>query len=42
MNSQALIMMIAAEGIITAITIYFFVKVLTMPKKKEPDSFTEN
>jgi hypothetical protein len=42
MNSQALIMMIAAEGIITVITIYFFVKVLTMPKKKEPDSYTEN
>lgn len=42
MNTQALIMMIAAEGIITAITIYFFVRVLTMPKKKEPDSYTEN
>jgi hypothetical protein len=42
MNSDALFMMIAAEGIITIVTIYFFVKVLTMPKKQEPDSFTEN
>lgn len=42
MNSDALFMMIAAEGIITIVTIYFFVKVLTMPKKKEPDSYSEN
>lgn len=42
MNADALFMMIAAEGIITIVTIYFFVKVLTMPKKKEPDSYSEN
>lgn len=42
MNADALFMMIAAEGIITIVTIYFFVKVLTMPKKQEPDSYTEN
>lgn len=42
MNSDALIMMIGAEGIITIVTIYFFVKVMTMPKKKEPDSYSEN
>jgi len=42
MNSDALIMMIGAEGIITVITIYFFWLVLTMPKKKEPDSFSDN
>ncbi len=42
MNSDALFMMIASEGIITIVTIYFFVKVLTMPKKKEPDSYSEN
>jgi hypothetical protein len=42
MNSDALIMMIGAEGIIAAVTIYFFAKVLTMPKKQEPDSYNEN
>ena len=42
MNSDALMMMVAAEGIIAIVTIYFFVKVMTMPKKKEPDSYTEN
>ncbi len=42
MNSEALIMMIAAEGIITAVTIYFFYKVLTVPPKPEPDSYSEN
>jgi hypothetical protein len=42
MNTEALVMMIAAEGIIASITIYFFVRVLTIPKKKEPDSFSEN
>jgi hypothetical protein len=42
MNSEALIMMLAAEGIITAVTIYFFYKVLTVPPKAEPDSYSEN
>lgn len=42
MNTEALIMMIAAEGIISAVTIYFFYKVLTVPPKPEPDSYSEN
>lgn len=42
MNTDAIIMMVASEGIITAITIYFFARVLYMPKKKEPDSYSEN
>jgi len=42
MNSEALIMMIGAELIITAVTVYFFVKVLTIPKKQEPDSYSVN
>ena len=42
MNTEALIMMIAAEGIITAVTLYFFWKVLTTPPKSEPDSYSEN
>ena len=42
MNNEALTMMIAAEGIIAAVTLYFFYKVLTVPKKPEPDSYSEN
>ncbi|MFN5357134.1 MAG: hypothetical protein ACK5CT_11060 [Bacteroidota bacterium] len=42
MNADALFLMIASELIITAITIYFFARVLSAPKKKEPDSYTDN
>lgn len=42
MNTDALIMMISSEVIITVVTIYFFYKVLTIPPKPEPDSFSEN
>jgi len=42
MNSSALIMMLVTEVIVTGFTIYYFVKVLKTPPKKEPDSFTEN
>ncbi len=42
MNNDALIMMVGSELVITAITAYFFFRVLVTPKKKEPDSFTDN
>ena len=42
MTSTALFMMVITEGIITAITLYFFWKVLSAPPKKEPDSYSEN
>lgn len=42
MNTSALIMLLAAEGVVTAFTIYFFWKVLKTPPKPEPDSFSEN
>lgn len=42
MNTSALIMMISSIVIITAITAAFFIKVLTTPKHKEPDSYSEN
>lgn len=42
MNNLALIIMIAAQGIVIALTAYFFYKVLTIPPKPEPDSFSEN
>jgi hypothetical protein len=42
MNTEALTLMIASEAIITGITLYFFIRVLVVPKKNEPDSYTEN
>jgi len=34
--------MILAQGTVISITAYFFYKVLTMPPKDEPDSYSEN
>lgn len=42
MNNNALAMMLVTEITITAITFYFFWKVLSTPPKAEPDSFSEN
>ena len=42
MNSEALIIMIVTQGLVTGITLYYFYKVLTTPPKPEPDSFLEN
>lgn len=42
MNSTALIMMLVTQITVTAITAYFFYRVLTTPPKPEPDSFSEN
>ena len=42
MKTEAIITMVAAQGIVTAITLYFFFKVLTMKPKPEPDSYSEN
>ena len=42
MNSSALAMMLVTEVIITAITIYFFWRVLKTPPEPEPDSYSEN
>ncbi len=39
MKTQALIFMISAESIITALTLYFFIRVLLTKPKPEPDSF---
>lgn len=41
MQTQALLFMVTAEVIITALTLYFFIKVLTSKPKDEPDSYTE-
>lgn len=42
MSKEALIMVIAVWTIVPSITVYFFYKVLTTPKKEEPDSYTDN
>ena len=42
MTTSALIMMILVKTTVTSITIYFFTKVLKIPKKPEPDSYTDN
>lgn len=34
--------MICAQGIVISFAAYFFYKVLTMPPKQEPDSYSEN
>ncbi|HOW30696.1 MAG TPA: hypothetical protein PLP88_03955 [Bacteroidales bacterium] len=41
MNTTALLFMIISEAAITALTVYFFVKVLRSKKKGEPDSYSE-
>ncbi len=40
METQPLIFMIVSEAIITMLTVYFFIKVLTTKPRKEPDSYT--
>jgi hypothetical protein len=42
MNTSALIMMITTMVVVTSITAYFFYKVLTIPPRPEPDSYSEN
>lgn len=42
MNTSALITMLLTIVTVTAVTLYFFIKVYRTPPKPEPDSFTEN
>jgi hypothetical protein len=42
MNTGALITMVLTQGIVTSFAVYFFYKVLTIPPRQEPDSFSEN
>jgi len=42
MNTSALITMLVSELVIIAFTAFFFVKILTIPPKAEPDSYSEN
>ena len=34
--------MVCAQGIVVCFAAYFFYKVLTIPPKQEPDSYSEN
>jgi hypothetical protein len=42
MSTIALVFMITTQTLITAITVYYFVKVLRAKPKPEPDSFEFN
>jgi hypothetical protein len=42
MNTEALITMVLTQGIVISFAAYFFYKVLTIPPKQEPDSYSEN
>ncbi len=42
MNTSALILMISVMSLVTFATLYFFIKVLLTPPRKEPDSYSEN
>ncbi|WP_339889523.1 hypothetical protein [uncultured Flavobacterium sp.] len=42
MNTTAIITMVCAQGIVVSFAAYFFYKVLTIPPKQEPDSFSDN
>ena len=42
MNTTAIITMVCAQGIVISMAAYFFYKVLTIPPKQEPDSYSEN
>ena len=42
MKTEALIMLIGAQGVVIAFMSYFFYKVLTTPPNPEPDSYSEN
>ncbi|MFN6117062.1 MAG: hypothetical protein ACK46G_11895 [Flavobacteriales bacterium] len=42
MNTSALVLMLCSMGTVTALTVYFFYRVLTAPPKPEPDSYSGN
>ena len=42
MNTPALTLMVLSMGTVTALTVYFFYRVLTAPQRPEPDSYTDD
>ncbi|HNX43723.1 MAG TPA: hypothetical protein PLJ84_06835 [Bacteroidales bacterium] len=42
MNTSAIILWLSVSAIVTGLCGYFFFKVLSVNKKKEPDSYSDN
>ena len=42
MNTSALIVMLTTITLVTGLMINFFIKVLTVPPRPEPDSYIDN
>lgn len=42
MKIEAILTMVAAQGTVIALAVYFFYKVLTIKPKPEPDSYEDN
>lgn len=42
MNTSALLLMVTVQLVVTGCVAHFFYRVLTAPKRPEPDSFAEN
>jgi len=42
MTNSAFWMMLITQVTVTAVTIYFFYRVLTAPDRPEPDSYSDN
>jgi len=42
MNTSALIMWLSVVTVVTGMCGYFFYRILTTKKKREPDSYSEN
>ncbi len=42
MTTEALILMVATQSLVTIATLYFFYRVLTSKKRPEPDSYSDN
>ncbi|MBB6611257.1 hypothetical protein H7F15_09435 [Pontibacter sp. Tf4] len=42
MNTSALVIMLLTMFLVTALTAYFFYRVLNAPPKPEPDSYLDN
>ncbi|MDO9511970.1 MAG: hypothetical protein Q7J34_09440 [Bacteroidales bacterium] len=42
MNISAIIMMASVWTVVISLSVYFFYRIYTCPKKQEPDSYSEN
>lgn len=42
MNSSAIILMLAVQLTVTGCVAYFYYRVLTAPRRPEPDSYADN